>query len=196
MRFKEFYLTERPIINSLDKREVTYDENEFEETLTDYHIGYKDPDKKFKIGNILYGMWKVDRADSSIKNEVYFGFENSIISRKTAVIFCGVSYNKKFDFPSPGYILVKRDKRGNKIGYDFYEYLINTFGGIVSDNSISTSIFKIYSSLAEKYHLYFLNSKNMITHAKSKLSENDLNDFGSTFMITKEKLDPIEWNKI
>jgi hypothetical protein len=192
----ESKLNESPTFNALDKRSKKIDDTEFEEALTDYHIGYKDPTRKFRIGKILYGVWDVKRDDSGLKNEVYFGFENDRISRDNAVIFCGVSYNKKFDFPMPGYILVRTDARGKKLGYDFYEYLVEHFGGIVSDNSLSENIFKIYSKISEKYNLYFLNGQNLITKSKTKLSISDMNEYGETFMITKEKLDPVEWNKL
>lgn len=193
MNFKQFYFTEAPVFNNLDTESKTED-LEWNDLITNNHIGYIEPGKKFKHNGLLFGVW--EKKDRNILKIKYIGFENNLIIPKNTVIFCGVHLNKKFNFPVVDYVEVRKDKRGSGIGYDFYEYLINLYGGIISDDSISKSAFNIYKKLQNKHNLYFIDNDNKIIHISKNLSEKDIGKFGQMFMVTKEKLDPLEWNKL
>ena len=176
-------LCETPDINVLDAPES---DNDFYKLLHDNKFNNISPTKIIKVDNFYYGIYFRDKTDIML-----ILFKNKNINMDSAIAFTGFSLANKFNFPWISYTEVKHSELRNGYATKLYEYLINEYGGIISDDNISSNMKGIYIKLLDKYNRYVMDN-----HYKIKELKNIEFKPREMFLISKEKLDVDEWNSI
>jgi hypothetical protein len=179
-------LCEMPQLNNIS----TSDNREFFELLADNKIAYKEPKKIVELPNMVLVTY------SKGKDIEFVGYRSKHYQNSNAIVFVGVTTQNKYDFPLVCYSETLASEKRQGLMSTVYDYIIQNYGGLISDDSISQDIKPLYVKLIPKYNSYIINHDYNI---KKKIEAAD----GGTFkthkemiMMTKEPLDIKEWNSI
>ena len=146
MRFKEFYLTEMPTI----KKTTIGPNSEMDDKLLHRYEIYKDKKQidSFKKDNIEYILFEY-------ASPLWF-----FLDKDTPVGFSGFRGLDEdfFNFVRLGTLYVTKKYRNKGIATNLYTYMIEKYGGIVSDYELSKNdkfgSFYVYEKLSKKYNVY------------------------------------------
>lgn len=183
MRFKQFLL-EMPMINNVETKE----DREFDEVLNNSRLAYRTPIKIIQLTNMVVGIYK------SGMDVTFVGYVNKNINNGNAIMFCETVIDNKFNYPLICYTEVKHSYKNKGLTTSMYEFIIDTYGGLISDDNISKLMEKVYSKLINKYNSYIINPLFKII----RKIKNDIKFDSSEecIMLSKEEMDIEEWEMI
>jgi hypothetical protein len=192
MRFLEYLkLNESPLIDDKYGRQAEYPKYIKNDFLEEYN--------KTKlvetIGNIEFRTSK--ESDGKKVYSLYYIVDKSPVAI-LKYIFLKDKFPTNIKFPIVAWIYVDKNFRGSGIIDKLHEFVMNRFGGFISDKWLSNSSFKFYKKFSEKYHIYKI--KNDTKHKdipEERLpQEVDLDNYkpneNERFVFSKTKLKTVD----
>jgi hypothetical protein len=173
-----------PNINNIETKE----DKEFFEVLNNNRLAFRTPIKTIQLNDMVIGVYK------SGKDLEFVGYKDKNINNGNAIIFCGVTIDNKFNYPLICYTEVKHSYKNKGLTTSMYDFIIDIYGGLISDDNISEPMKGVYSKLINKYNSYIINPLfKIIRKIKNDVKFNSSEE---CIMLSKEELDIEEWNEI
>jgi GNAT superfamily N-acetyltransferase len=186
MRFKDFLqLNEMPNIE--DNAGVLANEKEYWNYTVYRQI--KNYTEKYEktIDSVIYKFCLKNYGNT-------YGVVAYVKEKIVGFISVNIKYIKKeppMSYPYVGWVAVNPEYRNKKIAENLYKIIIDEFGGICSDDLITTQAINFWENvLFKKYNVYYAsNNKDLENYKKLELfDKKTLNDYDIILIASKEKL--------
>jgi hypothetical protein len=173
MNFKSFYLSETPHFSDVEPNSSNF-------TLHGRYNNSKN--KKFK--ELKHDKFKILQTTSHSKNSLeWFVFLDGVL---VANISSEDGLDSKFKFPQITLTIVSPEFRNQHIASDFYNFLIQKYGGIISSKFLSkTGGMLLWKSLIKKYNSYEYDESKKLNPIKEIPA---FGDSSTRLIISKKEL--------
>lgn len=174
MNFKTFYLTEMPMYSDEPVQSSNF-------VINGRYNKAKSDKKKFK--EMFYKKYKILQTTNYTKSSLeWFVFINDELVANFSSDF---GLDKKLKFPIITLSLVSPEHMKQNIATEFYNYLIEKYGGVISSRFLSKDGgMLLWNSLIKKFNSYKLTSDNKIEKINSMPESDDT----TRFIISKKDL--------
>lgn len=175
--YEKTILTEMPVINNIDKEMNIKTNNVHENLIKEYKNAKRNHTLKLKqkINEFEYELYETDDNDFVM----YVLLNSNVIGMIGGFI---KKFINKYNFPQISALFVYKDFNGKGIATNFYKLLIDQYGGIVSDKTLTDGggSYDIWvKKLIPNYHFYVYNWTN------GSISKGDVNRL-SDYMKSKD----------
>ena len=179
-------LCEMPSLNGLR----TSRDWDFRETLAGNKITYRSPNKVIELPNMFLGIYNNGRDIE------FVGYRSKTINDGNAIVYVGVTTKNKFELPLICYAETLHTEKNKGYMSTVYKYIIETYGGIISDDEVSENMSSVYTKLIPQYNSYIIDHKWSIIKKITQVDSDTFKSHKEMILLSTERLNIEDWNSL